>query len=186
MLLRRVLGGSWGPGKQGESENPKNKPHRCIPIFNVRLRACVQFVIWVKVVLPLTQTFLLPFDVSAVVDNNLTSGFWPVGKVISQKTSPTQAAIFPWNLFKSHSIYLTCCLQNRPGSSIQEVHMKHSDIPPQRTSRSTFYRSPWLSPHAISAAPPTPAYLQSENPSFPLRKRINENQASMMLLGRRV
>ena len=81
----------------------------------------------------------------------------------------------------------TCCLQNRPGSSIQQVHMKHSDIPPQRTSRSTFYRS---LPIAFSSryfwgSTPTPAYLQSENPSFPPRKRLNENPSISDAFGKK-
>ena len=38
-------------GKQGEPENPKDKPDTCKPILNERLMSCVQFVIWVSLVL---------------------------------------------------------------------------------------------------------------------------------------
>lgn len=37
--------------KQGEPENPKDKPDTCKPIFNVKLMSCVLFVIWVGLVL---------------------------------------------------------------------------------------------------------------------------------------
>ena len=39
------------PWKQGEPENPKDKPDTCKPIFNERLMSCVRFVIWVSLVL---------------------------------------------------------------------------------------------------------------------------------------
>ena len=42
-------GGSFK--KQGEPENPKDKPDTCKPILNERLMSCVQFVIWVSLVL---------------------------------------------------------------------------------------------------------------------------------------